>query len=113
MPLPAPRCVRPDGIPSNAAILNHLQTRRRASFAKRSLHNQMRTVWTRIADRGEIRPGAFADIVIFNPARVVDRATYSKPHELAEGIDWVIVNGQVERNEGEFTGARGGRVLRK
>jgi N-acyl-D-aspartate/D-glutamate deacylase len=64
-------------------------------------------------DRGEIRPGAFADIVIFDPARVIDKATYAKPHELAEGVDWVIVTGQVERKEGEFTGARGGRVLRK
>jgi N-acyl-D-amino-acid deacylase len=64
-------------------------------------------------DRGEIRPGAFADIVIFDPAKVVDKATYTKPYELAEGIDWVIVNGQVERREGEFTGTRAGRVLRR
>ena len=64
-------------------------------------------------DRGEIRPGAFADVVIFDPGKVVDKATYAQPYELAEGIDWVIVNGQVERREGTFTGARGGRVLRK
>jgi N-acyl-D-amino-acid deacylase len=64
-------------------------------------------------DRGEIRQGAFADVVVFDPAKVIDKATYAKPHELAEGVDWVIVNGQVERREGEFTGARGGRVLRK
>jgi N-acyl-D-amino-acid deacylase len=64
-------------------------------------------------DRGEIRPGAFADIVIFDPARVRDRATYTDPFPLAEGIDWVIVNGVVERKEGEFTGAKGGNVLKK
>jgi len=64
-------------------------------------------------DRGEIRPGAFADVVIFDPAKVVDTATYAKPHEIAQGIDWVIVNGQVERKEGEFTGVRAGRVLRR
>jgi N-acyl-D-aspartate/D-glutamate deacylase len=65
------------------------------------------------ADRGEIRAGAFADIVIFDLARVNDRATYEKPHEMADGFDWVIVNGRVARREGEFTGARGGVVLRK
>lgn len=64
-------------------------------------------------DRGEIRAGAFADLVIFDPAKVVDRATYARPAELAEGIDWVIVNGTIERRESEFTGARGGRVLKK
>ena len=65
------------------------------------------------ADRGEIRAGAFADIVIFDPEKVVDRATYSDPHQLSEGFDWVLVNGQVARREGEFTGTRAGRVLRR
>jgi len=84
-----------------------------------SLEQSVRTMTSLTArvfgftDRGEIRPGAFADIVIFDPAKVVDKATYTKPYELAEGIDWVIVNGQVERREGEFTGTRAGRVLRR
>jgi N-acyl-D-aspartate/D-glutamate deacylase len=63
--------------------------------------------------RGEIREGAYADLVIFDPAKVVDRATYQSPHQMAEGIDWAIVNGKVARREGEFTGIRAGRVLRK
>ena len=62
-------------------------------------------------DRGEIRAGAFADLVIFDVARVQDRATYENPHLLSEGFDWVIVNGQIARREGEFTGVRAGRVL--
>jgi N-acyl-D-amino-acid deacylase len=66
-----------------------------------------------LADRGEIRPGAFADVVIFDPARVVDRATYTDPHQLADGIDWVVVNGVVARRDDAFTGARAGRVLRR
>jgi N-acyl-D-amino-acid deacylase len=66
-----------------------------------------------LADRGELRAGAFADIVIFDPAKVADRATYRSPHELAVGIDWVVVNGQVARREGEFTGTRAGRVIRR
>jgi N-acyl-D-aspartate/D-glutamate deacylase len=63
--------------------------------------------------RGEIREGAYADLVIFDPAKVVDRATYQSPHQMAEGIDWAIVNGKIARREGEFTGVRAGRVLRK
>lgn len=66
-----------------------------------------------IEGRGEIREGAFADIVVFDPANVVDRATYQSPHALAEGMDWVIVNGVVARKDGAFTGARAGRVLKK
>ena len=67
----------------------------------------------RIEGRGVIREGAFADLVIFDPARVVDRATYQRPHELAEGVDWVIVNGAIARREGAFTGTRAGRVLKR
>lgn len=63
--------------------------------------------------RGEIREGAFADLVVFDPASVVDRATYASPHTLADGMDWVIVNGAVARKDGAFTGARAGRVLKK
>ena len=66
-----------------------------------------------IEGRGEVREGAFADLVVFDPAKVTDRATYQNPHALAEGMDWVIVNGVVARKDGEFTGARGGKVLRK
>ena len=63
------------------------------------------------ADRGEIRAGAFADLVVFDLNKVQDRATYETPHVLAEGFDWVIVNGQIARRDGAFTGARAGRVL--
>jgi N-acyl-D-amino-acid deacylase len=66
-----------------------------------------------ISDRGQLREGAFADVLIFDPAHVVDRATYEKPRELAEGMDWVIVNGVPARREGVFTGARSGKVLKR
>jgi N-acyl-D-amino-acid deacylase len=64
-------------------------------------------------DRGEIRRGAFADLVVFDLAKVQDRATYQQPHEMSDGFDWVVVNGQVARQEGEFTGARAGVVLKR
>lgn len=63
-------------------------------------------------DRGQLRPGAFADVVIFDPRTVIDRATFADPFPLADGIDTVIVNGQIARKDGVFTGVRGGRVLR-
>jgi N-acyl-D-amino-acid deacylase len=65
------------------------------------------------AGRGEIRAGAFADIVIVDTARVIDRATYQDPHQIADGVDWVIVNGQVARREGEFQAIRAGRLLKR
>jgi N-acyl-D-amino-acid deacylase len=65
-----------------------------------------------LADRGTIREGAFADLVIYDPERVIDRATFEDPHNYPEGIDWVIVNGVVTVDGGEFRDLRPGRVLR-
>ncbi len=66
-----------------------------------------------MTDRGAIREGAAADIALFDPARVRDRATYTAPHQLAEGMDYVLVNGVVVIDQGTFTSARPGKVLRK
>ena len=65
-----------------------------------------------IKDRGLIREGMYADIVIFNPVSVIDRATFSDPHQYPEGIEFVITNGTVVVKRGEHTGAMSGRVLR-
>jgi N-acyl-D-amino-acid deacylase len=62
--------------------------------------------------RGTLAEGNHADILIFNPASVSDPATFEEPHQLAQGIDWVIVNGEIVRERGEFTGIRAGRLLR-
>jgi N-acyl-D-amino-acid deacylase len=63
-------------------------------------------------DRGLIKEGMAADLVIFDPERVEDKATFQKPHQYTEGIDWVLVNGVVMVEDGKLTAARGGRVLR-
>lgn len=63
-------------------------------------------------DRGRIAIGQAADIAIFDPARIVDRATFGEPHKPAEGMKFVLVNGQVVLEEGKYTDARPGRVLR-
>ena len=65
-----------------------------------------------LKDRGQLRAGAFADVLIFDLARVNDAATYDKPHQFSEGFDDIIVNGELARRNGTFTAALPGRVLR-
>ncbi|MFN2563452.1 MAG: amidohydrolase family protein [Gemmatimonadaceae bacterium] len=64
-------------------------------------------------DRGVLRPGAYADVVVFDPARVADRATFAAPHQYPTGIEFVLVNGVVEVDGERFIDARAGRVLRR
>src|SRR5690606_3482242 len=66
-----------------------------------------------LPDRGRIVAGAFADLVIFDPATVADRATFEDPHQYPVGIDFVVVNGTVVVDGGGFGSARPGRVLRR
>jgi N-acyl-D-aspartate/D-glutamate deacylase len=66
-----------------------------------------------IEDRGLLRPGNWADITVFDPERIIDRATYEAPFQYPEGIDYVVVNGQVVLEKGKHTGARPGRALRR
>lgn len=66
----------------------------------------------RLPGRGRIAAGAFADLVVFDPAGVADRATYGAPHQYPDGIPHVLVNGRFVIRDGEHTGARPGRVLR-
>jgi dihydroorotase/N-acyl-D-amino-acid deacylase len=65
-----------------------------------------------LSDRGLLRVGSFADIVIFNPATVIDRATFEAPNQHPEGINYVLVNGQLEVDKGQRTPSLAGRVLR-
>jgi len=66
----------------------------------------------RMEDRGVLRAGAAADIVVFDLDRVEDRATFTEPHQLSHGMIHVFVNGGAAIRDGEFTGQRLGRVLR-
>ncbi len=62
--------------------------------------------------RGQVRPGFYGDLTLFDPKTVIDKATYEKPFAYNEGIEYVIVNGQVVLDHGQHTGARPGKVLR-
>ena len=66
-----------------------------------------------LKDRGTISEGAYADIVVFDPATIKDRATFGDPHNYPDGIEVVIVNGKVVVENGEFLGVSSGKVLRK
>jgi N-acyl-D-amino-acid deacylase len=66
----------------------------------------------RFTDRGIVREGAAADLLVFDPARVQDKATFQNPHQYSEGYDFVIVNGKIAVEDGKLTEARGGQVIR-
>ena len=61
---------------------------------------------------GSSEKGAFADIVVFDPGRIIDRATFDKPFLKSKGINYVIVNGSPAIWKGNFTGAAAGKILR-
>lgn len=65
-----------------------------------------------LRDRGFIREGMFADMVVFDPAKVIDRATFESPNQYPTGIEYVLVNGKISVDKGQRTSALAGRVLR-
>jgi N-acyl-D-aspartate/D-glutamate deacylase len=65
-----------------------------------------------LADRGQLRDGYAADVVVFDPARVRANATYDEPRQYPDGIEYVAVNGQLVVDAGAHTGALPGRALR-
>jgi N-acyl-D-amino-acid deacylase len=67
----------------------------------------------RLEGRGAIRPGAFADLVVFDPARIADVATYEEPCRFPAGMHAVYVNGTAVVRDGQHTGIQPGRALRR
>ena len=66
-----------------------------------------------LSNRGLLRDGYVADVVVFDPERVRSNATYDEPRQFPDGIEWVLVGGEVVVEQGRHTGARSGRVLRR
>jgi N-acyl-D-amino-acid deacylase len=77
--------------------------RRLTSFPARTLS---------LTDRGALKPGFMADVVVFDPATIADRATFTHPHQLAVGVEDVLVNGAFALRDGKATGAPTGRFVR-
>jgi dihydroorotase/N-acyl-D-amino-acid deacylase len=63
-------------------------------------------------DRGVLREGLVADVVVFDPATVADRATFDKPHQVSVGVEYVFVNGVAVIDQGKHTGAMPGKIVR-
>ncbi len=65
-----------------------------------------------LRDRGRLQEGYFADIVVFDPERILDTATFNEPHQFPIGFDYVLVNGKITIDHDQQTGVLAGRVLR-
>jgi N-acyl-D-amino-acid deacylase len=104
----------PRGFGNNARVIARyvrergLLTLEEAVRRMTSLPAQTFHVW----DRGLLRPGMAADVVVFDPAKVNDPATFERPRQFSTGFDYVLVNGRLTIDEGRHTGARAGQVLR-
>jgi N-acyl-D-amino-acid deacylase len=79
-------------------------------FAIRSMTSLPAAVYG-MKDRGVLRPGAWADILVMDPAKVRDAATYTEPHQMSEGIAYAIVNGVVEKDASAWTGKLAGKIV--
>jgi len=64
-----------------------------------------------LRDRGLLRVGMYADVVVFDPNKVVERATFTQPHQFSEGMQYVVVNGKLVIDGGQHTGAHPGQIL--
>ena len=104
----------PRGYGSFPRLLGHYVRDTGALTLESAIHKvtRMPARKLRLPDRGEIRVGAFADLVAFDPSSVADRATFDNPHQYPVGIPVVIVNGVVTIRDGEQTGSLGGRGVR-
>jgi N-acyl-D-amino-acid deacylase len=65
-----------------------------------------------LKDRGYLKAGSFADVIVLDPAQYRDRATFDKPHQLATGVRYLFVNGKLVIDGGKYTEALAGKVLR-
>jgi N-acyl-D-amino-acid deacylase len=95
-------------------ILGHYVRERKVLTLEEAIRKMTSAVAARLSipDRGLLREGFFADVVIFDPATVIDKATYTAPHQNSVGIETVIVNGVRVWADGKHTGAKPGRIVR-
>jgi len=65
-----------------------------------------------LQDRGEIKKNYWADLVIFDENKIIDNATWENPHQFPSGINWVIVNGEVAIQNGNYLNSLSGKILK-
>jgi N-acyl-D-amino-acid deacylase len=103
----------PRGYGTNARVLGHYVRELKLIPLEEAIRKMtsMPATAFRFDDRGLLREGFAADIAIFDPEKVIDKATFEKPHQFAEGIDCLIVSGGVVMEEGKLTGTLSGSVI--
>ena len=96
-------------------VLGHYARDERVLTLEQAVHKMsgMPAARLGLTDRGVLREGAAADVLVFDARRVADRATFARPHQYAMGIDYVFVNGVAAVDRGRFMDRRAGRVLRR
>lgn len=99
---------------TNAKVLGHYVRERGVLSLSEAIYKMSRMPADRInlSDRGRVAIGAWADITVFDPDTIIDRATFEDPHQYAEGVHHVFINGQAVLLDKDMTGVRPGRVLR-
>ena len=104
----------PRGWGSYPRILGHYVRDEKLLSLEAAIHKMTGGPAARVGlrDRGLIKEGMFADITIFDPAKVIDKATFDSPNQYPAGIDYVLVNGKISVDKGQKTAALAGRVLR-
>lgn len=105
----------PRGYGSNARVLGLYVRDYQALKLEEAIRRMTSLPATRfgIKDRGLLREGYAADVVVFNEKNIRDAATFENPHAYSEGIEWVLVNGELVVEEGKHTGKRSGQIIRK
>lgn len=105
----------PRGYGSNARILGLYVRDYQALKLEEAVRRMTSLPATRfgIKDRGLLREGYAADVVVFNEKTIRDAATFENPHAYSDGIEWVLVNGEIVVEEGKHTGKRSGQIIRK
>jgi N-acyl-D-amino-acid deacylase len=103
----------PRGYGSNARVLGHYVRELRVLTLEDAIRRMtsLPAQTMGFTDRGLLRPGYAADIVVFDPATVQDRSTFTQPHQYSVGMRYVLVNGRLTVQEGKHTGLRNGQVL--
>lgn len=110
----AKQLVHPRSYGTFPRILGHYVRERGVLSLEEAVRKASSAVATRLSiqDRGLLREGLFADIVVFDPATIADRATFTQPHQVSVGVKHVFVNGVQVVADGKHTGAKPGRIVR-
>jgi len=103
----------PRGYGSNARVLGHYVRELHVITLEEAIRRMtsLPAQTFGFSDRGLLRPGFAADIVVFDPATVADKSTFAQPHQYSVGMRYVLVNGRLTVREGQHTGQRAGQVL--